>query len=79
MGDNLGYNLCFATATPSMSRRIVPLRMTMWAAKEEGFTSENDKVLDVIRDIVGECEMKYHQGKIFPLREWRIARGGGIW
>ena len=26
VGDNLGYNLCFATATPSMSRRIVPLR-----------------------------------------------------
>ena len=38
VGDNLGYNLCFATATPSMSRRIVPLRMTMWSAKEDGYT-----------------------------------------
>ena len=54
-GDNLGYNLCFATATPSMSRRIVPLRMTMWSAKEDGFTSENDKVLGVIRDVAREC------------------------
>ena len=51
VGDNLGYNLCFATATPSMSRRIVPLHMTMWSAKEEGFTSENEKVLDVIQKI----------------------------
>ena len=56
VGDNLGYNLCFATATPSMSRRIVPLHMTMWSAKEEGFTSENDKVLDVVRKIAKECE-----------------------
>ena len=55
VGDNLGYNLCFATATPSMSRRIVPLRMTMWSAKEDGFTSENDKVLGVIRDVAREC------------------------
>ena len=55
VGDNLGYNLCFATATPSMSRRIVPLHMTMWSAKEEGFTSENDKVLDVIGKIAGAC------------------------
>ena len=55
VGDNLGYNLCFATATPSMSRRIVPLRMTMWSAKEDGFTSENDKVLGVIRDDAREC------------------------
>ena len=55
VGDNLGYDLCFATATPSMSRRIVPLRMTMWSAKEDGFTSENDKVLGVIRDVAREC------------------------
>ena len=55
VGDNLGYNLCFATATPSMSRRIVPLHMTMWSAKEEGFTSENDKVLDVIGKIAEAC------------------------
>ena len=58
VGDNLGYNLCFATATPSMSRRIVPLRMTMWSAKEDGFTSENDKVLGVIRDVARECEKR---------------------
>lgn len=58
VGDNLGYNLCFATATPSMSRRIVPLRMTMWSAKEDGFTSENDKVLGVIRDVARECERR---------------------
>ena len=58
MGDNLGYNLCFATATPSMSRRIVPLRMTMWSAKEDGLTSENDKVLGVIRDVARECERR---------------------
>ena len=51
VGDNLGYNLCFATATPSMSRRIVPLSMTMWSVKEDGFTSENDRVLDVMRKI----------------------------
>jgi hypothetical protein len=55
VGDNLGYNLCFATASPSMSRRIVPLHMTMWSAKEEGFTSENDKVLDVIGKIAEAC------------------------
>ena len=55
VGDNLGYNLCFATATPSMSRRIVPLHMTMWSVKEDGFTSENDKVLDVIRKIAEAC------------------------
>ena len=55
VGDNLGYNLCFATASPSMSRRIVPLHMTMWSAKEDGFTSENDKVLDVIRKIAEAC------------------------
>jgi len=48
VGDNLGYNLCFATAAPAASRRIVPLHMTMWSAKEEGFTGENDKVLEVI-------------------------------
>ena len=58
VGDNLGYNLCFATATPSMSRRIVPLRMTMWSAKEDGFTSENDKILGVIRDVARECERR---------------------
>lgn len=58
VGDNLGYNLCFATATPSMSRRIVPLCMTMWSAKEDGFTSENDKVLGVIRDVARECERR---------------------
>ena len=51
VGDNLGYNLCFATATPSMSRRIVPLHMTLWSTKEEGFTSENDKVLEVVRKV----------------------------
>ena len=55
VGDNLGYNLCFATASPSMSRRIVPLHMTMWSVKEDGFTSENDKVLDVIRKIAEAC------------------------
>ena len=55
VGDNLGYNLCFATASPSMSRRIVPLHMTMWPTKEAGFTSENDKVLDVIRKIARAC------------------------
>ena len=58
VGDNLGYNLCFATATPSMSRRIVPLHMTMWSAKEEGFTSENDKVLDVVRKISGAVDKR---------------------
>ena len=58
VGDNLGYNLCFATATPSMSRRIVPLRMTMWSAKEDGLTSENDKVLGMIRDVARECERR---------------------
>ena len=56
VGDNLGYNLCFATASPSMSRRIVPLHMTMWSTKEAGFTSENDKVLDVIGKIARACE-----------------------
>ena len=55
VGDNLGYNLCFATASPSGSRRIVPLHMTMWSAKEDGFTSENDKVLDVIGKIAEAC------------------------
>jgi len=55
VGDNLGYNLCFATASPSMSRRIVPLHMTMWSVKEDGFTSENDKVLDVIGKIAEAC------------------------
>jgi hypothetical protein len=58
VGDNLGYNLCFATATPSMSRRIVPLHMAMWSAKEEGFTSENDKVLDVVRKISGAVDKR---------------------
>lgn len=56
VGDNLGYNLCFATASPGMSRRIVPLHMAMWSAKEEGFTSENDKVLGVIGKIARACE-----------------------
>ena len=51
VGDNLGYNLCFAVACPSMSRRIVPLRAALWSTKEEGFTSENDKVTAMIRDI----------------------------
>ena len=58
VGDNLGYNLCFATATPSMSRRIVPLHMTMWSAREEGFTSENDKVLDVVRTVANALEKR---------------------
>ena len=58
VGDNLGYNLCFATATPSMSRRIVPLHMTMWSAREEGFTSENDKVPDVIRTVANALEKR---------------------
>ena len=39
-----------------MSRRIVPLHMTMWSAKEEGLTSENDKVLDVTGKIARACE-----------------------
>ena len=56
VGDNLGYNLCFAAASPSMSRRIVPLHMTMWSTKEDGFTSENDKVLEVVRKVAGACE-----------------------
>ena len=51
VGDNLGYNLCFAVACPAMSRRIVPLRAALWSTKEEGFTSENDKVTAMIRDI----------------------------
>jgi len=51
VGDNLGYNLCFATATQSMTRRIVPLRMSVWSTKEDGFTSENDKVLEVIKSL----------------------------
>ena len=58
VGDNLGYNLCFATATPSMSRRIVPLHMTMWSVKEPGFTSENDRVLEVIRRIARAAERR---------------------
>ena len=58
VGDNLGYNLCFATASPSMSRRIVPLHMTMWSTKEEWFTSENEKVLDVIGKVAGACERR---------------------
>ena len=33
VGDNLGYNLCFAVACPAMSRRIVPLRAALWSAK----------------------------------------------
>lgn len=56
VGDNLGYNLCFATASPGMSRRIVPLHMAMWSAKEEGFTGENDKVLEVMGKIARACE-----------------------
>ena len=52
LGENLGYHLCFAVACPGMSRRIVPLRATMWSAKEEGFMSENDKVKAVVRDVV---------------------------
>ena len=51
IGDSLSYNLCFATATQSMTRRIVPLRISMWSTKEEGFTSENDKVLEVIKAV----------------------------
>ena len=58
VGDNLGYNLYFATATPSMSRRIVPLHMTMWSAREEGFTSENDKVLDAVRTVANALEKR---------------------
>ena len=58
VGDNLGYNLCFATATPSMSRRIVPLHMTMWSTREEGFTSENDKVLEAIRVVASSLEKR---------------------
>ena len=50
-GDNLGYNLCFATATQSITQRIVPLRMSVWSTKEDGFTSENDKVLEVIKSL----------------------------
>ena len=34
VGDNLGYNLCFATVTQSMTRGIVPLRMPVWSTKE---------------------------------------------
>lgn len=56
VGDNLGYNLCFATASPGMSRRIVPLHMAMWSAKEEGVTGENDKVLEVMGKIAKACE-----------------------
>ena len=56
VGDNLGYNLCFATASPGMSRRTVPLHMAMWSAKEEGFTGENDKVPEVMGKIARACE-----------------------
>ena len=58
VGDNLGYNLCFAVACPAMSRRIVPLRAALWSAKEEGFTSENDRVTALIRDIARAAEKR---------------------
>jgi len=56
VGDNLGYNLCFAVACPSMSRRIVPLRAALWSTKEEGFTSENDKIMALVGDIAKAAE-----------------------
>jgi len=56
VGDNLGYNLCFAVACPSMSRRIVPLRAALWSTKEKGFTSENDKITALIGDIAEAAE-----------------------
>lgn len=58
VGDNLGYNLCFAIACPSMSRRIVPLRAELWSTKEDGFTSENDKIMAIIRDIAHAAEKR---------------------
>lgn len=58
LGDNLGYNLCFAVACPSMSRRIVPLRLALWSVREEGFTSENDKVKGIIGDIARAAEKR---------------------
>ena len=58
VGDNLGYNLCFAVACPSMSHRIVPLYASLWSTKEEGFTSENDKVKDMIKAISSASEKR---------------------
>lgn len=80
VGDNLGYNLCFATASPGMSRRIVPLHMAMWSAKEEGFTGENDKVLEVMGKIARACEgrgiyvVRQGRGRELALR---LLRQGG--
>ena len=86
VGDNLGYNLCFAVACPAMSRRIVLLRAALWSAKEEeDFTGENDKVTAMIRDIAhaaerrgiyvydrsgGSTDVSTRSGLAGPISEW---------
>lgn len=51
VGENLGYNSCAVVACENGGRRIVPVRLSLWSTKEDGFTSENDKIKDNIKKV----------------------------
>lgn len=52
VGENLGYTGVAIVACNPDSREMIPLHLSFWSGKEEGFKSDTDKVYGAIRDLV---------------------------
>lgn len=52
-----GYSACLAVACESGMRRITPLHMRLWSSKADGFTSQNDELLNII-DLISASAKK---------------------
>ncbi len=52
-----GCNACLAVACQSGKRRITPLHLRLWSCEADGFTSQNDEILDII-DLISVAAKK---------------------
>lgn len=53
VGDNLGYSGVAIVACNPESREMMPLHLSFWSGREEGFKSDTDKVYGAIRNVIG--------------------------